>query len=189
MGVVIGMEVHIGFSVHFWVTDNSKLQVPSRTTQSGTEIGLYDDSTTVKCHSVAVKAEEMLISVVMLPLMSIYISTLSWPVWTCNQPATGRYFFCYQPSKEPQRSQCSHCSVVLFTLLWLKHHNKHYRDVRIHADELSHLPVNGGLSNLTFVENSCKLRRRWPKARRNWWQLWRPGIICTYSSATKIWIR
>ena len=47
--------------------------------------------------------------------------------------------------------------MVLFTLLWLKHHNKYYRDVRINADELGHLQVNGGLSNLTFVENSTNL--------------------------------
>ena len=48
-------------------------------------------------------------------------------------------------------------SVVLRALLWLKHLNKYYRNVMINKDELSQLPVDGDLSNLTFVENSSNL--------------------------------
>ena len=45
-------------------------------------------------------------------------------------------------------------SVVLGALLWLKHHNKYYRNVNIDYDSLSELPEDGNLSGLTGIKTS-----------------------------------
>ena len=45
-------------------------------------------------------------------------------------------------------------SVVLGALLWLKHHNKYYRNVNIDYDSLNELPEDGNLSGLTGIKTS-----------------------------------
>ena len=57
-------------------------------------------------------------------------------------------------------SDCTHRdfrvrkSVVLGALLWLKHHNKYYRNVNIDYDSLNELPEDGNLSGLTRIKTS-----------------------------------
>ena len=57
-------------------------------------------------------------------------------------------------------SDCTHRdfrvrkSVVLGALLWLKHHNKYYRNVNIDYDSLNELPEDGNLSGLTGIKTS-----------------------------------
>ena len=57
-------------------------------------------------------------------------------------------------------SDCTHRdfrvrkSVVLGALLWLKHHNKYYRNVNIDYDSLKELPEDGNLSGLTGIKTS-----------------------------------
>ena len=57
-------------------------------------------------------------------------------------------------------SDCTHQdfrvrkSVVLGALLWLKHHNKYYRNVNIDYDSLNELPEDGNLSGLTGIKTS-----------------------------------
>lgn len=46
-------------------------------------------------------------------------------------------------------------SVVLHALLWLKQHNKYYRDVTIDMEELNQLPIDGNLSNVLTVEDAA----------------------------------
>ena len=57
-------------------------------------------------------------------------------------------------------SDCTHRvfrvrnSVVLGALLWLKHHNKYYRNVNIDYNSLNELPEDGNLSGLTGIKTS-----------------------------------
>ena len=57
-------------------------------------------------------------------------------------------------------SDCTHRdfrvrkSVVLGALLWLKHHNKYYRNVNIDYDSLNELPEDGNLIGLTGIKTS-----------------------------------
>ncbi len=46
-------------------------------------------------------------------------------------------------------------SVVLHALLWLKQHNKYYRDVTIDMEEVEQLPIDGNLSNITTIEDAA----------------------------------
>ena len=120
------------------------------------------------------QAEEMLISAVM-PFMSIYRlphGQYGYKGHVINLPQDITSFATSLPrnpkdldvlivrkngSENTHRDFRVRRSVVLRALLWLKHHNKYYRDVMINKDELSQLPVDGDLSNLTFVENSSNL--------------------------------
>ncbi len=67
------------------------------------------------------------------------------------------------------------CSVVLHALLWLKQHNKYYRDVTIDMEEVKQLPIDGNLSNITTIEDAAikiedksQYKRKMMKVIKNW---------------------
>ncbi len=117
------------------------------------------------------QAEEMLISTVM-PLMSIYRlphGQYGYKGHVINLPQDVTSFASSLPrntknldvlivrkhgSDNTHKDFRVRRSVVLHALLWLKQHNKYYRDVTIDMEEVKQLPIDGNLSNITTIEDA-----------------------------------